>query len=92
MSKQKRYGWILKSLTMKDRDLLVLVRTNASQQSLEEAVECLHKILLSVECTDVFCHAHELVKRNKITNKSKTILKAIRSEELKPFYFLINRN
>lgn len=77
---------------MKDRDLLVLVRTNSTQQSLEEAVECLHKILLRVECAEVFCHAHELVKRNKITSKVKTILKAISREELKPFYFLINKN
>jgi hypothetical protein len=77
---------------MKDRDLLVLVRTNASQQSLEEAVEYLHKILLSVECTEIFCRAHELVKRNKITQKAGAILKAIAEEELKPFYFLINKN
>jgi hypothetical protein len=77
---------------MKDRDLLVLVRTNSTQQSLEEAVEYLHKILLSVECTDVFCAAHELVKRNHITQRSKAILKAIAQEELKPFYFLINKN
>ena len=77
---------------MKDRDLLVLVRTNASEQSLEEAVECLNKILLRVERTDIFCSSHELVKRNSITRKSKTILKAIASEELKPFHFLINKN
>lgn len=92
MSKQKRNGWILKSSKMKDRDLLVLVRTNASDQSLEEAVECLNKILLRVERTDVFCSSHELVKRNRITRKPKSILKAIASEELKPFYFLINNN
>lgn len=77
---------------MKDRDLLVLVRTNSSQQSLEEAVDCLHKILLSVERTEIFCHAHELVKRIKITQKSKSILKAISKEELKPFHFLLNKN
>ena len=77
---------------MKDRDLLVLVRTNATQQSLEEAVECLNKILLQVECIDVFCSAHELIKRNRITQKAKAILKAIAEEELKPFYFLINKN
>jgi hypothetical protein len=87
--KLKRLKIILK---MKDRDLLVLVKTNSTQQSLEEAVECLHKILLRVECTDVFCHAHELVKRNKITHTSRAILKAISKEELKPFYFLINKN
>ena len=77
---------------MKDRDLLVLVRTNSNQQTLEEAVECLHKILLSVERTEAFCNAHELVRRNKITGKQKHILKAIQAEELKPFHFLINRN
>ena len=77
---------------MKDRDLLVLVRTNSTQQSLDEAVDCLNKILLSVECAEIFCHAHELVKRNKITQKTKAILKAISKEELKPFYFLINKN
>lgn len=92
MSKQERYGRLLKSLQMKDRDLLVLVRTNANQQTLEDAVECLNKILLQVECTSIFCAAHELVKRTKITSKPKTILKAIASEELKPFYFLINKN
>lgn len=77
---------------MKDRDLLVLVRTNSSQQSLEEAVESLHQILLSVECTEIFCRAHELVKRIKITQKARLILKAICEEELKPFHFLINKN
>ena len=77
---------------MKDRDLLVLVRTNATQQSLEDAVECLHKILLSVECAEVFCAVHELVKRSHITQKPKAILKAIADEELKPFFFLINKN
>jgi hypothetical protein len=77
---------------MKDRDLLVLVRTNSTQQSLEEAVDCLHKLLLPVECTAVFCEAHELVKRNKITQRAKAILKAIATEDLKPFHFLINKN
>ena len=81
-----------KPLIMKGRDLLVLVRTNNDQRSLEEAVESLHKILLQVECDTVFCCAHELVKRNKITNKHKRILDAARAEVLKPFYFLINKN
>ena len=77
---------------MKDRDLLVLVRTNSTQQSLEEAVECLNKILLRVECTEIFCHSHELVKRNKSSRRVRAILKAISQEELKPFHFLINKN
>ncbi len=77
---------------MNDRDLLVLVRTKSENQSLDEAVESLHKILLQVECTNVFCRTHELVMRNKITSKAKKILNAIASDELKPFQFLINKN
>jgi hypothetical protein len=77
---------------MKDHDLLVLLNTNTNQQSLEETVECLHKILLNVECDDVFCEAHELVMRTKITTKTKKILKAASFEHLKPFYFLLNKN
>ncbi len=77
---------------MNDRDLLVLVRTKTENQTLDEAVESLHKILLRVECVTVFCRTHELVMRNKITHKPKKILKAIASDELKPFYFLINKN
>jgi hypothetical protein len=77
---------------MKNRDLLVLVRTNNDTRSLEEAVEYLNKILVQVECTQVFCISHELVVRNSITRSPKKILKAISSEELKPFFFLINKN
>ena len=77
---------------MKDRDLLVLVRANSESESLEQAVECLNKILSVVENSQVFCAAHELVRRHKITSKPKSILKAVESEELKPFHFLINRN
>ncbi|HVG15438.1 MAG TPA: hypothetical protein VM935_10775 [Chitinophagaceae bacterium] len=77
---------------MKNRDLLVLVRTNKDTKSLEEAVEYLNKILVQVECAEVFCNSHELVVRNRITRKPRKILKAISTEELKPFYFLINKN
>jgi hypothetical protein len=55
-------------------------------------VECLHRILMTVERNDVFCRAHELVTRTKITRKVKAILKAIEWPELKPFNFLINKN
>jgi hypothetical protein len=75
------------------RDLLVLLKEqNQSQQALNETVDCLNKILTQVECNEVFCGAHELVARNSITRKSKKILKAVASYDLKPFYFLINRN
>lgn len=59
---------------------------------IQNEVECLHRILMTVERNDVFCKAHELVTRYKITRKAKAILKAVEWPELKPFNFLINKN
>jgi hypothetical protein len=76
-----------------NRDLLLLYKTEVySEDLLQHEVECLHKILLGVECNDVFCKTHEIVTRSKITNRAKTILKSIRHSTLKPFNFLINKN
>lgn len=75
-----------------NRDLLVLYKSPVNQESLEKTVECLHKILVRVECNETFCQAHELVKRNRITHKSSAILHASLLPELKPFHFLINKN
>jgi hypothetical protein len=76
-----------------DRDLLVLYKSDAySEDLLQHEVECLHKILLQVERNDIFCMAHELATRNKITGKTKHILKAVSHVKLKPFHFLINKN
>ena len=47
---------------------------------------------MQVENNETFCAAHELVARNRITSKKKRILKASAAYELKPFYFLINKN
>lgn len=75
------------------RDLLVLFKTDVQhQQSLDEAVECLHQLLVSVETDGAFCTAHELVARNRITHKRRKILAAIEPGGLKPFYFLVNKN
>ncbi len=76
-----------------DRDLLVLYKSDVySDDLMQREVESLHQILLNVESNDVFCAAHELVKRNSITNKIPAIRKATSQLELKPFYFLINKN
>ncbi|MBC7947511.1 MAG: hypothetical protein H7Y42_06500 [Chitinophagaceae bacterium] len=76
-----------------NRDLLVLLRNEfASQQAIENEVECINHILVQAEAADRFCQAHELVDRNRITSKSRKILRAIRVSELKPFCFLINKN
>ncbi|HEU0110849.1 MAG TPA: hypothetical protein VFQ73_08235 [Flavisolibacter sp.] len=76
-----------------NRDLLILYNTEVfSDDLLQHEVECLHRILGGVECHQVFCAAHELVTRSKITGKAKLILKAIAHSSLKPFHFLINKN
>jgi hypothetical protein len=85
----------IKIETMKnyDRDLLVLYKADVfNEDLLQREVESLHQILLNVERSDIFCLAHELVTRNKITQKAKTILRATRHIRLKPFQFLINKN
>lgn len=76
-----------------DRDLLVLYKADVfNEDLLQREVENLHQILLNVERSDIFCLAHELVTRNKITQKTKSILRATRHIRLKPFQFLINKN
>lgn len=76
-----------------NRDLLLLYKDEVyNDDLLQKEVECLHEILMNVECNDVFCIAHELITRSRITKKSRTIIKAIAWPELKPFHFLINKN
>jgi hypothetical protein len=76
-----------------NRDLLLLYNVDmVSEDLLQFQVECLHQILAKVESEDVFCKAHELASRHKITSKPKAITKAIADTQLKPFYFLINKN
>ena len=80
-------------MKMPNRDLLVLLKNEfMSQQALDQEVECLNHILRTTESEEQFCIAHELVQRNRITNRAKKILKAIRFAELKPFIFLVNKN
>ena len=76
-----------------DRDLLLLYKADVySEDLLQREVETLHQILLRVERSDIFCRSHELVTRNKITQKARRILSATRHFRLKPFQFLINKN
>ena len=63
-----------------------------SQQALDHEVECLHHLLRGAESDEQFCKAHELVDRNRITQRVNRIIKAIKVKELKPFQFLLNKN
>jgi hypothetical protein len=95
MPQPQRNVWILKIATMKtpSRDLLVLLKNEfASEQAIEQEVRSINHILIRAESPELFCIAHELVTRRSITSSSKKILLAIRFGELKPFYFLINKN
>ena len=76
-----------------DRDLLVLYKADVyNEDLLQKEVENLHQILLRVERNDIFCSVHELVTRNKITQKARSIIRATRHLRLKHFRFLINKN
>ena len=76
-----------------DRDLLVLLKNEfISQQALEQQVEYLNAILLQTELPREFCKAHELIQRNRITQKPKKILATLHAVQLKPFWFFIGKN
>jgi hypothetical protein len=74
-------------------EILILSRSvRLSQTDMEREMEWLNDILTYTESADAFCRAHELVNRNRITQKSSKILKALKKTELKPFRFLIGKN
>lgn len=76
-----------------NRDILVASRyAGMNEQILEKEIEMLHSLLQQTETPELFCRAHELVNRNKITSKRSIILKETRYHRLKPFRFLINKN
>ena len=87
---------VTKQLAMKStphRDLLVLFRNEfMSQQAIDQEVDCLNKILRRTDLPHEFCKAHELVRRNRITQKTERLLEAFRQPLLKPFWFLISKN
>jgi len=76
-----------------DRDLLVLIKNEfMSPRAIEREVEHLNEILRRTERPQQFCKAHELVRRNRITQSARKLLNAYRQIHLKPFWFLIGKN
>ena len=76
-----------------NRDILVASRyAGMNEQILEKEIEMLHSLLQQTETPELFCQAHELVNRNRITSKASVIRKETRYHRLKPFRFLINKN
>ena len=78
-----------------NRDLLVLFNQELmSPQAIEHEVEWLHGLLFTVERVENLVIAHELIDLNKykVINKTLTLRKAIRRQELKAFVFLNCKN
>lgn len=76
-----------------NRDILVLLKNEIlTNRDLEVEMQSLDAILKKAESAEVFCVAHELVNRNRITSSPKKILKESRFFLMKPFRFLINKN
>lgn len=78
-----------------NRDLLVLVKDEfRNQQSMENELEQLNKLLISYETMDSFCIAHEVFDLNKfkIIRSASMLRKVGRKKELNPFIFIYNKN
>jgi len=72
---------------------MVLLKTEfMTEKEIEQEVEQLNEILVLAETAENFCKVHELVKRNTITSFKSRLLKIYYRPELKPFWFLLNRN
>lgn len=75
------------------RDLLVLLRTELmSEDEIRHEISFINQLLYQAESHQVFCKAHELAERTRITQRAHRILRASRLQILRPFCFLINKN
>lgn len=78
-----------------NRDLLVLLKDESmSNQAIEHEVEQLNEMLFHAESTENFCTANELIDLNryKIVQDQKLLVQVMHQNELKPFFFLCNKN
>ncbi len=77
------------------RDLLVLSnKVSLTPQQLEKELQSLHELLYSIETSNSFCQANEVINLNnyKVITKPRLIEKAVRTAEMKPFIFIFNKN
>ncbi len=77
------------------RELLVMFRNSLlDEQSIEQAVEDLHAILLTAERLDNVVGSLELIDLNRyvVTNNPVQIKKNIRLRNKQPFVFLYSKN
>ena len=78
-----------------NRDLLVLVKDEQmNEKSMERELEQLNDLLFHFETIETFCSAHEVfdVNRHKTLHKRDSIQRIVRQRDLKPFFFICNKN
>jgi hypothetical protein len=78
---------------VKNRNLLVVLKSGfMSEEAIEQQVDSINNILYQVESAELFCTAHELVDRNRITSNPNKLLRESSYRNLRTFRFLINKN
>jgi hypothetical protein len=77
----------------RERELVLLSKTALmSEKALEKELISLEQLFLYAESETAFCQTHELVLRNRITSKKARLTIIYYDHQLKPFWFLLNKN
>jgi hypothetical protein len=77
----------------RERELVLLLKTALmSEKALEKELISLKRLFLYAESQAAFCLTHELVLRNRITSKRSKLINVYQDHQLKPFWFLVNKN
>ena len=77
----------------RERELVLLSKTALmSEKALEKELICLEELFQYAESAAAFCQTHELVQRNKITSKKARLINIYYDHQLRPFWFLVNKN
>jgi hypothetical protein len=77
----------------RERELVLLSKTALmSEKALEKELISLEQLFLYAESVTAFCQTHELVRRNRITSKKTRLTVIFHNHQLKPFWFLVNKN
>ena len=77
----------------RERELVLLSKTALmSEKALERELINLEHLFLYAESETAFCQTHQLVLRNRITSNKAKLRNLYYDHQLKPFWFLMNKN
>jgi hypothetical protein len=92
-------GWLVTNCVIemktpnRERELVLLSKTALmSEKALEKELISLEQFFVYAESEVVFCQTHQLVKRNRITSKKGHLKTIFYTHQLRPFWFLVNKN